>query len=333
MPAGSDQQASHRDSGIRTEREGPIATVFFDNPDNGYLTPSMLKALDGITTAWDADDSLRVVILTGARPGTFITHYDPAELKGMSDTVRDCRTDAEVAVLRRNARRGLRLLQLASRWPRLYGALNRRLSGGPLADLCNVINTQRMLARWQNSSTIYIAAINGYAMGGGLELVLACDFRFMSRGDHVIGLPECISGITPGMGGSQRLARLVGPHRAAAMILRGQMLDADTAAQRGIVDEALDAEALQTYVREIANSLAAQPPLAQLGVKRAIHLGFDMPMADAVELEADMFMQAVISRDATAIGDDFLGRLNAGASSADIFRQYSGGHALALKGR
>lgn len=333
MASATNDTSGHPVDGLRVRREGPIGIIAFDNPDRGYLTPSMLKALDRVTGEWEADAELRVVVLTGAQPGTFITHFDPAELKAMSDVVRDLKTDAQVAAARRNARRALRLLQLASRWPRFYRALNRRLSNGPLSGLCDVINNQRMLARWQRSATIYIAAINGYAMGGGLELVLACDFRFMSRGEHLVGLPECVAGITPGMGGSQRLARLIGPHRAAAMLLRGELLDADAAERLGLVDAALDPEALEEHALATARKLAAQPPLAQLGVKRAIHEGIDLGMDAATDLESDLFMQAIISRDATAIAGDFMQRLEADARSADIFAKYGEGHDLPFTGR
>lgn len=88
---------------IVARREGAVGIIEFDNPDGGFLTANMVSGMDRQTQAWEADASLRVVIFTGRKAGTFITHYSPAELQGMSAAVTECQTDAEVLALRRQA--------------------------------------------------------------------------------------------------------------------------------------------------------------------------------------------------------------------------------------
>jgi enoyl-CoA hydratase/carnithine racemase len=133
-----------------------------------------------------------------------------------------------------------------------------------------------------------IAAITGYALGGGYELALAADFRVMGAGAK-IGQPEILLGVIPGAGGTQRLARLVGPARAKDIVLTGRHVGAEEALEIGMVDAVVpDAEVYSTAVA-MARKFAAGPPLAMAAAKRAIDEGLDLPLERGLALESELF--------------------------------------------
>nr|AHG52939.1 putative enoyl-CoA hydratase [uncultured organism] len=141
-----------------------------------------------------------------------------------------------------------------------------------------------------------VAAINGHALGGGLELALACDFRFVSRTEGaLIGLPEVRLGLLPGAGGTQRLTRLVGPARATELIMKGIRLSPEQAAADGIVHFLVEPEELEPKSREYAVRLARQAPIALRGIKRAIRAASS---PDGLSVEAEAFAEALASGDA-----------------------------------
>lgn len=129
-----------------------------------------------------------------------------------------------------------------------------------------------------------IAAINGPALGGGLELALACDLRVAARG-ATLGLPEAHLGIIPGAGGTQRLTRLVGPALAKEMIFTGGRIDAETAQALGVVNHVVDAPELPQQVALLLQRLGAVAPLAVREAKRAIDDGQGLPLRTALALE------------------------------------------------
>lgn len=129
-----------------------------------------------------------------------------------------------------------------------------------------------------------IAAVNGYALGGGLEIALACDIRIASR-QATLGLPEVRYGILAGAGGTQRLARLVGPGRAKLLMYTGRRIGADDALAMGLVDAVVDAERLLPEAQAIASEIAANSPIAIRHVKRCVDEGLDLPLAQGLALE------------------------------------------------
>ncbi len=142
---------------------------------------------------------------------------------------------------------------------------------------------------------ITIAAVSGYALGGGCELALAADFRFAGR-SAVFGLPEITLGIMPGSGGTQRLPRIVGPGRAKELILSGRMVAADEALAIGLADRVVeDADLLDAAVAEALSY--ARGPLALCHAKRAIDAALDLPVEAGLELEADLVTRCFASED------------------------------------
>ncbi len=141
---------------------------------------------------------------------------------------------------------------------------------------------QEIFSRIENLQVPVIAAVNGYALGGGLELALACSIRICSE-QAQFGAPEVKLGIIPGDGGTQRLPRLVGPGRAMEMILTGDFIDAQEAYRVGLVNKVVPAAELMEKALELAQRLAARPPLAVRYAKDAVNRSQDNLTGYALE--------------------------------------------------
>ena len=146
----------------------------------------------------------------------------------------------------------------------------------------------------EHGKKIYIVAIDGNAMGGGLELALACDYRVATERSKV-GLPEIKLGLLPGAGGTQRLTRLVGPGRATELIMKGLQLSPEQAAEAGLVHFLVEPAELEEKARDYTVRLARQAPIALRGIKRAIRSAWS---PDGLAVEADAFREVLASEDA-----------------------------------
>jgi enoyl-CoA hydratase len=141
-----------------------------------------------------------------------------------------------------------------------------------------------------------IAAINGYALGGGCELALACTFRLVADTAR-LGLPETSLGLMPGFGGTQRLARAIGRQQALELILTGRQIAADEAVALGLALRSVPAAQLMDDALALAGHLAARAPLALRYAREAVAEGLDRPLADALALEARLFGLAASTAD------------------------------------
>lgn len=158
---------------------------------------------------------------------------------------------------------------------------------------------QRSMDRLARVPVPTIAAVNGYALGGGCEVALACDFRFAAT-DAVFGQPEILLGIIPGAGGTQRLPRLVGVSKAKDLVFSGRMVKADEALAIGLVDKVVEPDNVFDVAKEQA-AVYAKGPRATAYAKRAIEDGIEMPLDQALRLERAMFA-ASFGTDDAAIG-------------------------------
>lgn len=319
-------------SNIHARCEEGVGFIELDNPEGGFLTGGMVAELDRITGEWAMDESVRAIVLTGSNPGTFITHYSPFELQNISSVVKGYKKVSQVLRLRRITRLAARCMHWLQRLPscyRLFAGISR---GGSLHALLEINRFHQMLQRWQTMDKVIIAAINGHCMGGGFEIALACDFRLMARGDFALGLPEAISAITPGAGGTQWLARLVGANRAVELILTGRLCNADEAERLGLISSAVDAAELPATAMELARRMAAMAPLSVGGVKRSIHHGLDQPLQRGLELEMLNFLDSCISHDAAAAGDYYLSQYETGRHPVEIFDTLRQGRTVRYQG-
>ena len=142
--------------------------------------------------------------------------------------------------------------------------------------------------RLENMPQVTIAAVNGFALGGGCELAMSCDFRICSD-NAMFGQPEVGLGITPGFGGTQRLARLIGPGMAKQLIYSARNIKADEALRIGLVNAVYPQAELMDQAKKIASGIAKNAPIAVRACKKAINEGLEVCMDEAIVIEEKLF--------------------------------------------
>lgn len=258
---------------VNCEVEDHIATLTLSNPPRHTINAAGSEELLLRLEQLHDDPSIRVVILTGGSEDIFVRHYEVAELARASERL----TSAQSSEVR------------ADQPARTPGQRRERGLRGAMAFL-------------EQMNAVTIAAVNGMAMGGGLELALACDFRLAREGDFSIGLPETSVAILPGGGGTQRLARLIGVAKALDLILHGAICHPQQALELGIVSRVLPHELSQyrDAVSAFAMRLAARAPRALANSKRAIREGIELPLSEGLRREAQLFGELMRTEDAAS---------------------------------
>jgi enoyl-CoA hydratase len=264
---------------VHTEQAGRVLTVRLDNPPRNFMTGGMVAELEALMRSLDGERSVGAVVITGAMEGVFITHYDVREIltgvESVGTTVPSVATGG-----------ALRVTGALRRLPPAERALRR----SPAAGLVELRRIHDLFLRMNASDKVFIAAINGLAMGGGCELALACDVRLMADGEGRIGLPEITLGIIPGAGGTQRLARLLGGGRALEMMLEGRALTPLEAEAAGLVHRVVAPEALAQEAAATAQRLARRAPATVAAIKRAVYQGASRPLGQGLHLERAEFV-------------------------------------------
>ncbi|MEV4105418.1 enoyl-CoA hydratase/isomerase family protein [Nonomuraea sp. NPDC049649] len=262
-------------------------------------------------TMWSREDGDGVAVLTYRNPPrNFLTFAALEEL------------DAELARLETTP--GIGVVVLASGVPGYFIAhadLDElaELSRGPVPQARIWYTAMRRIERIPQP---VIAAIDGQAWGGGLELSLACTLRWASASAH-FSLLETALGIIPGAGGTQRLARLIGPGRAADLVLSGDVLTADQARTYGVVERVLPTPGFQAEALRLARHLASRPAAALAAAKRALVEGFRLPLAEGLRLEAALFAERLASPESATLQEAARRRY---ADAADGDHITFGGH-------
>ncbi len=160
------------------------------------------------------------------------------------------------------------------------------------------LHCQETLVKMENTPKVWIAAINGHCVGGGLEIALATDIRFMGADSGQIGLPEVTLGVLPGTGGTQRLPRLVGRARALDMMITGKTLSSDEAEKIGLVNYVYPMDELWDKTMEYASGLANGPSRAVGLIKRSVVEGLEVPLKQALALERELQNRLFATKDA-----------------------------------
>jgi len=228
---------------LQTEESGGVLTIVINRPDK--LNALNKATIDELSRAMDEaqdNDSVRVVILTGAGEKAFVAGADISEFSNFS--VKE----------------------------------GRQLAAAGQRSLFDFV---------ENLATPVIAAINGFALGGGLELAMACHFRVASSNARM-GLPEVSLGVIPGYGGTQRLPQLVGKGRAMEMIMTAGMIDSDKAFGYGLVNHVVSSEELLPFCKKIASRISNNSMVAIKHAIKAINAGFKYD-ADGYSVEIDAF--------------------------------------------
>jgi enoyl-CoA hydratase len=234
------------------EVDAGIATVTFNRPKSlNALNSALLKEFSQALDEIEADEDIRVLILTGAGDKAFVAGADINELAACDS-----------------------------------------LSGKLFAK-----TGQEAISRLQQLPIPVIAAVNGYALGGGTEMALASDFIYAAE-TAVFGLPEITLGIIPGFGGTQRLSRLIGINKAKEMIFTGKMVPAAEAETIGLVNKVCAAETLTDEVKKTAAAIAAKGKAALRAAKEAVNRGSNVDLATGCAIEIDAFAVCMASEDA-----------------------------------
>ncbi len=234
------------------ETENGIATVTFNRPKAmNALNTALISEFSGVLDDIARDESIRVLILTGAGDKAFVAGADINEL-AQSDPLRG----------------------------KHFSTIG-----------------QAAINKLQQLSIPVIAAVNGYALGGGSEIALACDFIYAAE-NAMFGLPEITLGLIPGFGGTQRLPRLVGMNMAKELIFTGRMMTATEAEKIGMVNRVLPSEALMEAVKKTAVAMAKKGKVSLRAAKQAINAGMNVDLVTGCAIEADAFSLCMASVDA-----------------------------------
>ena len=282
---------------IHAERHGRVLVLNLDNPPHNFLDRAVVLALDELTRRVERDPSIGAVVLESAHPATWVAHYDVSEiLAGARTTPRLPLTvlvGAERVAYRLAGRRRVRNALLRTR----------------LAGLMTLSTLHRTHLRMNAMDKVFVAAIDGFTVAGGLELALACDVRVLAEGPARVGMLEPLLGFVPGGGGGQRLSRAVGPARATALLLQGRMLDAHEARDVGLVDEVVPRERVRERGREIADRMARRSPSAIRAVKRSVYEGYGTGLRRGLALDRSGFVWAAVQAANQAAMERFVARV------------------------
>ena len=262
------------------EREGRVLTVRLSNPPRNFMTGRMVRELADLVASLEGDRSVGAVVLTGDAEGIFITHFDVQEILTAAEAIGATPPGRVVSG-------ALRVTGAIGRAPGGQAALERT----PAAGLVELRRIHDLFDAMNRSDKVFVAAVNGLAMGGGCELALACDLRYMTADpDARIGLPEITLGIIPGAGGTQRMTRLLGTGRALELMLEGRALTPEQAGAAGLVHRVVAAGELLGEAQATAARLARRAPATVAALKHAVYEGGARPLSEGLHNERTAFM-------------------------------------------
>jgi enoyl-CoA hydratase len=233
-------------------------------------------------------DNLTHLLLERAGAVATVTVNRPSVLNALS---LDVLAELDRAIAALGADEGVRVIVITGAGEKAFVAgadINELARQTPTGGREHAIRGQHVFDRIEQLGKPVIAAINGYALGGGCELAMACTIR-IAADTAKLGQPEINLGLIPGYGGSQRLSRLVGAGRALEIMLTGHQLTAQEAHRIGLVNRVVPAADLETEVRTLASLLAGKPPIAMRYIIDAVNQGLQMPLAEGLRHEATLF--------------------------------------------
>ena len=281
---------------LDVEACGSVLIARLDGGPQGMMGLNMANELAALVDKVESDTTIRAVVLTGTHPGRFIGHADVRWLQeGGKSIPKVGRGTASVIARTAKTVRGMPPLAAA--------ASVTPLEGGMQLD-----KLHDTFLRMNCCDVLFVAALNGSALGLGSELAQACDVRLMADGDFFIGQPEVLLGILPGGGGSQRLTRLVGAHRALMMMLEGRPVSPAKALEIGLVDEVVPPEELLDRALALAEYLGSRPRDSIGAIKRAVYLGGSMTLDEGLHLERTEFITISPSSTAQSLMVGYLDR-------------------------
>ncbi|HVK28826.1 MAG TPA: enoyl-CoA hydratase/isomerase family protein [Nocardioides sp.] len=284
---------------IEVEDRGAVLVARIDGGPLGLFGNDIAEQLDVLVDRADADPVVQAVVFTGTHPDRFVSHAEVRWLQEGGATV------PSVGV------RGASALARTARAVNRAGGLQAALGRTPLWPAVQLERVHQTFLKMNRSGVIFIAALNGSALGLGAEFSWANDLRVMADGDHVIGQPEVLLGIMPGGGGTQRLPRLVGNHRALVAILSGEPFTPAQALEIGAVDDVVAPEQLLDRAIELAEFLGARPKASRGAIKRAVYFGGSTGLEEGLHLERSEFLATALSKIGQELMLDYMANTDA----------------------
>lgn len=260
------------------EDRGPVLVARVDGGPHSLFGVQIANQLEALVDRADRDPGVHAVVFTGARPGRFVSHADVRWLQAEGAAVPE--------MGRRSASAALRLARGVDR----ARVLNPVVQKTPLRGVAQLDRLHATFLKMNASGVIFVAALNGSALGLGAEFAWACDLRIMADGDFFIGQPEVLLGIMPGGGGSQRLTRLIGTHKSLVAILEGRPFTPAQALANGAVDEVVATEDVVTRAIEVAEYFGRRTKGSIEAIKRSVYLGGSMPLEEGLHVERTEFL-------------------------------------------
>ncbi|MCI0488859.1 MAG: enoyl-CoA hydratase/isomerase family protein [Blastocatellia bacterium] len=246
------------------------------------------EAMENQLINYSTDNGIAIIEMNDPPANT----YTYEMMRDLDDAILEARLDDEVHVV---------IIRGAGDKFFCAGAnIKMLLSATPQFRYFFSLHGNETLLRLENTAKLVIAAINGHAVGGGLEIALACDVRIAKKGPGMLGLPEINLGLLPGMGGTQRLPRIVGKGRALELLTTGNTISVEEAHQIGLVNHLFEEESFFDQVLEYARQFVppAKASKAVGLIKRSVQTGLELPQAEALALERELLQQLFESEDA-----------------------------------
>ena len=246
------------------------------------------EAMENRLINYSTDNGIAIIELNDPPANTYT--YDM--MRDLDDAILEARLDDDVHVV---------VIRGAGEKFFCAGAnIKMLLSATPQFRYFFSLHGNETLMRLENTQKLIIAAVNGHAVGGGLEIALACDIRLAKKGPATLGLPEINLGLLPGMGGTQRLPRVVGKGIGLEMLASGKTISVDEAHRIGLVNHVFEEEGFFDKVLEYARQFVppAKASKAVGLIKRSVQTGLEVPQSEALALERELLQRLFESPDA-----------------------------------
>ena len=290
--------ANHRDSRFEVEDRGAVQVVRIDGGPHALFGLDIANQLEELVERVDNDPNVHAVVFTGTHPERFISHADVRWLQEGGADAPSVGRRAASAVIRvaRGAER-VHFPEAVARKTPLWGAIQ-------------LDRMHQTLLRMNRSGVIFVAALNGSALGLGAEFAWACDLRVMADGNFFIGQPEVLFGIMPGGGGTQRLTRLVGTHRSLVAILEGKPFTPAEALEIGAVDDVVPQDEVVSRAIELAEYFGSRSKEAVSAIKRSVYLGGSASLEEGLHVERTEMLTVLQTKNGQDVMIDYLRALD-----------------------
>ncbi|MFJ9712870.1 enoyl-CoA hydratase/isomerase family protein [Streptomyces sp. NPDC101234] len=285
----------YKDKGqLAIEDRGAVLIVRVDGGPHGVFGLDIANQLDKLMDRVDSDPGIRAVVLTGAHPERFVSHAAVQWLQ------------QEGAASPTVGRRGASAVARVARGVDQTRVLGPMATRTPMRGAIQLDRLHATFLRMNASGVVFVAALNGSALGLGAEFAWACDLRVMADGDFFIGQPEILLGIIPGGGGTQRLTRLIGTHRSLVAILEGKPFTPEEALANGAVDEVVPQDEVVARAAALAARFGSRSKGSVAAAKRAVYFGGSMSLPEGLHVERTEFFTRVTSKEGQELMLDYI---------------------------